>query len=133
MYKMGQLEFESKIRSKDNLREFFAIHHNLFFPKETCFNTNFIKQVFKGEKLLLGLNESYPPDLAYIKDANLFDKAALFKVIKDKPKFYVRGASPTLTSPPLFSPPPSPNFWHLPGVECESFFSIFYSLYKFIK
>ena len=81
---MGQLEFESKIRSKDNLREFFAIHHNLFFPKETCFNTNFIKQVFKGEKLLLGLNESYPPDLAYIKDANLFDKAALFKVIKDK-------------------------------------------------
>ena len=83
MYKMGQIDFESKIRSKDNLREFFAIHHNLFFPKESCFNTNFIKQVFKGEKLLLGLNESYPPDLAYIKDANLFDKSALFKVIKE--------------------------------------------------
>ena len=78
---MGQIDFESKIRSKDNLREYFAINHNLFFPKESCFNTNFIKQVFAGEKLLIGLNESNPPDLAFIKDAHLFDKDALFKVI----------------------------------------------------
>ena len=81
--RMGQIDFESKIRSKDNLREYFAINHNLFFPKESCFNTNFIKQVFSGEKLLLGLNESSPPDLAFIKDAHLFDKAALFKVVKN--------------------------------------------------
>jgi hypothetical protein len=80
---LSQLDFESKIRSKRNLREFFAIKKNLYFPKESCFNTTFIIKVFKNEKKLLSLNETKPPELHRIKDASLFDKKALFSIIKN--------------------------------------------------
>ena len=44
---------------------------------------NFNKQIFKDEKSLLKLSECKPPEIAFIKDANLFDKQTLFKIIKN--------------------------------------------------
>ena len=79
---VSQIDFESKCRSKHNFQEFMAIKHNLYFPKESAFNTRFIEQVLSEQKLLLQLSECTPPELAYIKDAHLFDKKALLRLIR---------------------------------------------------
>ena len=80
---VSQIDFESKCRSKQNFKEFMEIHHGLYFPNESAFNSIFIEKVLKEEKLLLKFSEWTPPELAHIKNANLFDKKALLRIIRN--------------------------------------------------
>jgi len=82
MLKIKPEDIEKRIRSKTALIEFFQQKRKLHFPKESCFNTKFLLQVFSKEKLLLPISSKSAPYLGRIKKYQSFDKPNLLCIIQ---------------------------------------------------
>ena len=79
--KMNISEIEGRIRSKANCIEYFAIKEDLYLPNISCFNSDFVKSVLSGDKLLLKLTESTAPNIRRLKNDKTFDKESLFREV----------------------------------------------------
>ncbi len=91
MIKTSMSEVENKIRSKESAIEFFGICLGKHLPRETAFNSNFIRQVFRLTKKLLPLSAAKPPELKRMKFIKQFDRENLFSIINnnDEMKKYI--------------------------------------------
>lgn len=76
-------QFESRIRCKESLREFFFRKRKQIFLKDSCFNTQFLLSVLKGDKKLLPISANNVVELGRLKNNKMFDKKNLLNLIQN--------------------------------------------------
>lgn len=82
MEKVTVENLETRIKSISQAREYFS-DCDLVLLKDKVFDTKFVLDVLKGEKLLLPTSSYLEIDLKRMKSIKEFDRENLFKIILD--------------------------------------------------